>query len=155
MIGLEQKASAVSDEVIQHRRWLHENPHVDAILQQASIPCSPVMDVPQVLSDPHIRDHRNMFPSIHLNACGGFAPVHSDEFYVADVERACVNSAKAQVLTVQSLLENNAETGYEVIRDFAPHAVPMQEYLQKKAKRFTKYNMEMNRDDTKITAELK
>lgn len=100
-------------------------------------------------------DVSHVIPSIHLNACGGFGSVHSDTFYIGDVERACVNSAKAQVLTVQSLLENNAETGYEVIRDFEPHAVPMKEYLQKKAKRFTKYNMEMNRDDTKITAELK
>lgn len=36
---------------------------VCAILQKTGIPSGPVMDVPQVLSDPHIRDHRNMFPS--------------------------------------------------------------------------------------------
>lgn len=36
---------------------------VCALLQQAGIPCGPVLDVPQVLSDVHIRDHRNMFPS--------------------------------------------------------------------------------------------
>lgn len=33
------------------------------ILRQAGIPCGPVMDVPGVIADPHIRDHRNMFPS--------------------------------------------------------------------------------------------
>lgn len=43
---------------------------VCALLQQASIPCGPVMDVPQVLSDPHIRDHRNMFPSYHQPKAG-------------------------------------------------------------------------------------
>ena len=32
-------------------------------LQEIGVPCGPVMDVPQVISDPHIRDHRNMFPS--------------------------------------------------------------------------------------------
>lgn len=33
------------------------------ILQQAGIPCGPVMDVPSVIADSHIHDHRNMFPS--------------------------------------------------------------------------------------------
>ncbi len=33
------------------------------ILRQAGIPCGPVMDVPGVIADPHIYDHRNMFPS--------------------------------------------------------------------------------------------
>jgi formyl-CoA transferase len=32
------------------------------LLQQAQIPCAPVLDVPQVVQDPHIRDHRDMFP---------------------------------------------------------------------------------------------
>ena len=36
---------------------------VCARLQEAQIPCAPVLDVPQVIQDPHIRDHRNMFPS--------------------------------------------------------------------------------------------
>ena len=36
---------------------------VCAALQEIGVPCGPVMDVPQVISDPHIRDHRNMFPS--------------------------------------------------------------------------------------------
>jgi len=33
------------------------------LLRQANIPCAPVLDVPGVVSDPHIHDHRNMFPS--------------------------------------------------------------------------------------------
>ncbi len=33
------------------------------ILRDAGVPCGPVMDVPGVVADPHIRDHRNMFPS--------------------------------------------------------------------------------------------
>ena len=36
---------------------------VCAALQKVGIPSCPVMDVQQVLNDPHIRDHRNMFPS--------------------------------------------------------------------------------------------
>ena len=58
-------------------------------------------------------------------ACG----VHSDGFYIADPDRACLNSAKAQLLTVQRLPENNAEKGREIIADFASRGTPMAEYL--------------------------
>lgn len=33
------------------------------ILKQADVPCAPVLSVPQVTQDSHIRDHRDMFPS--------------------------------------------------------------------------------------------
>lgn len=36
---------------------------VCSLLRQASVPCAPVLSVPQVIADPHIRDHRDMFPS--------------------------------------------------------------------------------------------
>ena len=39
-------------------------------LQKVGVPCGPVMDVPQVLNDPHIRDHRNMFPSYEQPKAG-------------------------------------------------------------------------------------
>ena len=45
--------------------WSQDKPvaEVCKLLQQAQIPCAPVLDVPQVVQDPHIRDHRDMFPS--------------------------------------------------------------------------------------------
>ena len=36
---------------------------VCARIRQAKVPCAPVLSVPQVIEDPHIRDHRQMFPS--------------------------------------------------------------------------------------------
>ena len=74
-------------------------------------------------------DVSQVLPSIHLNACGASCGVHSDGFYIADLDRACVNSAKAQLLTVQRLLENNAEKGREIIADFASRGTPMAEYI--------------------------
>lgn len=100
-------------------------------------------------------DVSHVIPSIHLNACGASGSVHSDRFYVADLDRACVNSAKAQVLLVQSLLENNAKKAKEVMADFAPHAVPMDQYIAKKAARFTKKSSEFSVDDNGIHVELK
>ena len=96
-----------------------------------------------------------VIPSIHLNACGASGSVHSDNFYVADVDRACVNSAKAQVLIVQSLLENDGQKAKEVIADFAPHAIPMEEYIAKKAARFTKKTTEFTADGGELTVSLK
>ena len=39
-------------------------------LRQAGIPCGPVMDVPGVIADPHIHDHRNMFPCFEQPKAG-------------------------------------------------------------------------------------
>ena len=100
-------------------------------------------------------DVSHVIPSIHLNACGASGSVHSDKFYVADIDRACVNSAKAQVLIVQSLLENDARKAKEVMADFAPHAIPMDEYITKKAARFTKKTSELSTDETGMTVSLK
>lgn len=33
------------------------------LLQQANVPCAPVLSVSQVIQNPHIRDYRDMFPS--------------------------------------------------------------------------------------------
>lgn len=74
-------------------------------------------------------DVSQVLPAIHLNACGGSCGVHSDNFYIADLDRACLNSAKAQLLTVQRLLENDAQKGKEIIADFATRGTPMAEYL--------------------------
>ena len=100
-------------------------------------------------------DVSQVIPSIHLNACGGSAAVHSDGFYIADLDRACVNSAKAQVLLVQSLLENDAQRAGEVMADFAPNAIPMDQYIAKKAARFTRKTSEFFMDGNEIRAVLK
>lgn len=43
---------------------------VCSLLRQAKVPCAPVLSVPQVIEDPHIRDHRNMFPSYEQPKAG-------------------------------------------------------------------------------------
>lgn len=100
-------------------------------------------------------DVSHVIPSIHLNACGASGSVHTDQFYIGDIDRACVNSAKAQVLLVQSLLENDAQKAKAVMEDFAPHAIPMDEYIAKKAARFTKKTTEFTADGAAVTVTLK
>lgn len=52
--------------------WSHDKSvaEVCRLLQQTQIPCAPVLDVPQVVQDPHIRDHRDMFPSYEQPKAG-------------------------------------------------------------------------------------
>ena len=100
-------------------------------------------------------DVSQVIPGIHLNACGASGSVHSDQFRVADLERACVNSAKAQVLLVQSLLEEEGRKAREVMEDFAPHGMPIDAYIAKKAARFTKKTMDFSVNGTDIAVTLK
>lgn len=96
-----------------------------------------------------------VIPCIHPNACGASANAHSDSFYIDNLDRACVNSAKAQLLTVQRLLENDAQKAQEVIRDFAPQAVPMAEYLARKSALSGIRRTEFTGEDGEIQVALK
>ena len=100
-------------------------------------------------------DVSQVLPAIHLNACGGSCGVHSDNFYIADLDRACLNSAKAQLLTVQRLLENNAQKGKEIIADFASRGTPMAEYLAQRGAIARIRKTELTEADGNLSISLK
>ena len=100
-------------------------------------------------------DVSQVLPAIHLNACGGSCGVHSDNFYIADLDRACLNSAKAQLLTVQRLLENYAQKGKEIIADFASRGTPMAEYLAQRGAIAQIRKTELTEADGNLSISLK
>lgn len=100
-------------------------------------------------------DVSQVLPAIHLNACGGSCGVHSDNFYIADLDRACLNSAKAQLLTVQRLLENDAQKGKEIIADFATRGTPMAEYLAQRGAIAQIRKTELTEEDSTLSIVLK
>jgi hypothetical protein len=100
-------------------------------------------------------DVSQVLPAIHLNACGGSCGVHSDNFYIADLDRACVNSAKAQLLTVQRLLENDARKGKEIIADFASRGTPMADYIAQRGAIAQIRKTELTADGGELTVSLK
>ena len=55
------------------------------LLQQIHVPCAPVLSVPQVITDPHIRDHRDMFPS-YAQPKAGSVTVTNIPVKVADAQ---------------------------------------------------------------------
>ena len=58
-------------------------------------------------------------------AGAGHGPTHR----IADFDSACMDSAKAQVVIVRKLLENDASRAKEVIANAAPHFKSKEEYL--------------------------
>lgn len=57
-----------------------------------------------------------LIPAIHPYCMGAAGRAHTDAYYIESVEKACVTSAKAQLVTLQLLLENGAEKAKHVIR---------------------------------------
>ena len=54
-------------------------------------------------------DISELIPSIHPYCMGAGGRAHTAEYYIESVEKACVMSAKSQMVMLQLLLENNAE----------------------------------------------
>ena len=58
-----------------------------------------------------------VIPAIQPYAGGAAGTDHGKDYRVVDVERACVNAAKVQLLIVRSLLENDAAEAKKVIAE--------------------------------------
>lgn len=69
-----------------------------------------------------------IMPTIQPKAGGASGKGHSGEYHIADPERACVNSAKAQLLLAQELLRDQAKNAYAVLAAYQP-LFPSQEAL--------------------------
>lgn len=70
-----------------------------------------------------------LMPVIHPYASGAIGKTHGDDFAIKDVENACVISAKAQILLLVKLLENEAELAKEVIASYKPLFTSKEEYF--------------------------
>ena len=70
-----------------------------------------------------------LMPVIHPYASGAIGKTHGDDFAIKDVENACVISAKAQILLLVKLLENEAKLAKEVIASYKPLFTSKEEYF--------------------------
>ena len=69
-----------------------------------------------------------VMPTIQPYATGAVGKGHGADYRIADPERACVNSAKAEVLLVDALLKDDAKKAKEILSGFqAPFT--QEEYL--------------------------
>lgn len=59
-----------------------------------------------------------VMPTIQPYATGAVGKGHGADYQIADPEKACVNSAKAEVLLLDALLKENAKKAKEIIAGF-------------------------------------
>jgi len=62
-------------------------------------------------------DVASIMPIIHFAGSGAVGTGHGCDYYIADKESAVIDSAKAQLLLLRRLLENNAEGAEQVIKN--------------------------------------
>ncbi|MBQ7075764.1 MAG: amidohydrolase [Clostridia bacterium] len=71
-----------------------------------------------------------LFPSIHPYAGGRTGKSHGDDYYITDPERACVKSAKMQVMMLELLLKDGAKRAKKIIKEFKPMFKSKEEYFE-------------------------
>ena len=70
-----------------------------------------------------------IMPVIHPHCGGASGLAHGNNYQIADVEKACVDSAKWQVATLRLLLENDAIRAKKIIAEYSPLFASKDEYL--------------------------
>jgi len=75
-------------------------------------------------------DLSSLFPCVHPYAMGAAGPAHSATYTIADPEKACVNSAKAQAVMLELLLAEDAAGAKRVLKDYKPLYTDRETYLR-------------------------
>lgn len=73
-------------------------------------------------------DLSQVMPAVHAFGSGGAGAGHGPTYRIADFDSACMDSAKAQVLILRALLENDAARAREVVQNAKPHFASVKEY---------------------------
>jgi len=85
--------------------------HVDYNMERWITGCSDLGDVSMV------------YPAVHPYVGGAVGTAHGNDFFIADVETACVDSAKVQAAMLVLLLKDGGERTWQIKKDFkAPFA---------------------------------
>ncbi len=61
-----------------------------------------------------------IMPAIHPYAPGSIGTGHGNDFYVKNIDTACIGSAKWQLAMVEILLSNGAKRALEIVKNFKP-----------------------------------
>ena len=74
-------------------------------------------------------DLSQLMPAVHAFGSGGAGAGHGPTYHIADFDSACMDSAKAQVMIICKLLENDAAKAKFVIENATPHFKTKEEYF--------------------------
>lgn len=70
-----------------------------------------------------------IMPVIHPYANGAVGTGHGDNYYIANIDDACVNSAKWQLAMLKLLLKDEAKRAKDIIKEFKPIFKSKEEFL--------------------------
>ena len=70
-----------------------------------------------------------IMPVVHPCAGGARGTSHGKDYYVDDIESACVTNAKWQIIMLKLLLENGAARAKRILEEFKPLFASKEEYL--------------------------
>jgi hypothetical protein len=70
-----------------------------------------------------------IMPVIHPYAAGARGTSHGSNYEIVDPEKACVDSAKWQLVMLHILLSNGAERAKQIIAEFKPKFASKEEFL--------------------------
>lgn len=70
-----------------------------------------------------------LMPAVHPYCRGAAGPAHSDDYRIASVEKACLNSVKVQLILLELLLENGAAEARAIVDGYTPVYDSVDAYL--------------------------
>ena len=71
-----------------------------------------------------------VMPGVQFSASGSQGTAHGIDYYVADPERMCVNSVKAQLFVTDALLSNDGAAAKEIIAGYKPQYPSIKAYFE-------------------------
>ena len=76
-----------------------------------------------------VADISLVMPAVHAFGSGGAGAAHGPTYRIADFDSACMDSAKAQVMIIRKLLENEAAKAKYVVENANPRFKSKEEYI--------------------------
>ena len=70
-----------------------------------------------------------VMPGVQFTATGAAGTGHGIDYHVADADRLCCNSAKAQLFVADALLSDGAKRAQEIIAGYQPKYPSIQAYF--------------------------
>ena len=92
-----------------------------------------------------------IMPALHAFGSGVSGQPHENDYLVTDFDRACLDSAKAQLNVVSNLLSDDAAKAKDVLANFTPTFPSREAYVEYVSNFFADYDgVEYTEDGAKL-----
>lgn len=95
-----------------------------------------------------------LMPAVHAFGSGSAGAAHGPTYRIADFDSACMDSAKAQVMIIRRLLQNNAESAISIIENAKPQFSSKAEYTAYLDSQFSQRDAVIYGEDGKVMLDI-